>query len=576
VTSLFDNTPVPPLGVELRDYQREAIDALFRWFGENQGNPLIVLPTGAGKSMVLAGFFHAVLEQFPKERLLCLTHVKELVEQNHRAMLRAWPGAPAGVCSAGLKRREYDAPILFAGVQSTWKQAGKIGWVDLVVIDEAHLIGSEASGMYRVLLNDLRSMNGKLKVIGLTATPFRTGEGRLDGKDGMFDGVAYDAQLARLIKEGWLSPLITRGTASKINTDGVHKRAGEFVEKELEASAMAGDLVSRAVDELVARAADRRSWLVFCCSIKHATAVAELLSKRHRIACATVFGSTPVGERDEIVRAFRAGEIRCVVNVNVLTTGFDAPMVDVVALLRPTCSPVLYVQMVGRGLRRAEGKTDCLILDFGGNMQRHGPIDEVQARPKGEGEGIMARECPQCLLLVAFSLQVCPECGFEWAVVAGESPPKHEEKPDEQGVIVAGLHPTGGFETRAVTRINYRAHTKPGRPTSMCVEFETGFRSWVRTWVCFEHAGYPRKKAEQWWREHMATGSPVPDTVDVALTLIEIFRANHQMREATHVVVDVRKEFPELKREMLGHLDAGESEYEPPAAPGSSTEQVPF
>lgn len=575
---LFPEGPlqVPPLGVTLRPYQQDAIAGIFAWFDEHTGNPLVVLPTGAGKSLIVAGFIHAVLSAYQTERILVLTHVRELIAQNHAQMLRCWPDAPAGIYSAGLGRREHDAPILFGGIQSLWKKAAMVGWVDLILVDECHLLPKDGFGMYRAFLNDLLSMNSKLKVIGLTATPFRTDSGSLDsGQDRLFHGIAYQADLVRLIADGFLSPVVSKGTKAPINTVGVHKQGGEFVARELEAEALRDGCVRKAVEEIVGRGQDRRAWLVFCCGIEHANAVADEFA-RLGISCATVFGDTPGSERDDVVAAFKSGELRCIVNVNVLTTGFDAPQVDLIALLRPTCSPGLFVQMIGRGLRVATGKRDCLVLDFGGNVQRHGPIDDVKIKQPGQPTGeVRARECPTCQTLVAVAARVCPECGFEWAVIAPERTPDHDEKPDETSALVRGSHPTGGIEKWDVQHVSYRQHNKPGKPPSVCVEYRCGFHQTVREWVCLEHQGFARRKAEMWWRHHGGK-APVPDTVDVALIRIEC----GELLEPVTVTVDVRGEYPELKGVKLGQPDAGLHEFEGPASTAPATQiphdEIPF
>jgi len=560
--SLFPEQPlqVPPLGVALRPYQKAAVDAIYQWFEKKEGNPLVVVPTGGGKSVILAAFTHSVLAQWPGERILVLTHVKELIEQNHATMLRCWPGAPAGIYSAGLGRKEHDAPILFAGIQSAYRQASRIGWADLVLVDEAHLIPRDGFGMYRRFLSDLTSMNGQLRVIGLTATPFRTDSGSLEqGDDRLFHGIAYDCDLVQLIQNGWLSPVTSRGTKAPISTIGCRKQAGDYLVADLERAAMGQDLVPRAVSEIVARGQDRKAWLLFCCTVDHAVAVAAQL-REHGIHAATVFGETAKGERDQGVADFKAGRLRAMVNVNVLTTGFDAPHVDLIALLRPTMSPGLYVQMVGRGLRRADGKADCLVLDFGGNVLRHGPIDRVKLKQPGQGAGgeAPAKECPQCMLLIAAGHQQCPECGHEFPP---PQPQRHEAEPDENGTLVAGApHPTGGIERWDVESTTYRRHEKRGNPLNenpftLCAEYTCGWRKWVREWICFEHQGYARVKAERWWKER-GGAAPVPTTVAEAL------QRQRELRPVTTVTVDVRGEYPELRSVRLGTAAAPEPDTE--------------
>lgn len=551
--------------MNLRPYQSEAIDALYRWFETHTGNPLVVLPTGAGKSVVLATFVRQVLEAFPNERILAITHVKELIEQNHAALLRLWPEAPAGIYSAGIGRRDADARILFGGIQSVHKKADKIGWADLILVDEAHLIPSDGFGMYRRFIDDLASINPKLKVIGLTATPFRTDSGRLDTGGGrIFHGIAYDAGIADLIEQGYLSPVTCKATASTIDTTDVHRRGGDFVESELQAAALAGDNVPRAVAEMMQRGQGRKAMLVFCCGIAHARRVAEEL-QRHGVDCATIFGSTPKGEREDIIERFKARQLRAIVNVNVLTTGFDAPHVDLVAILRPTLSPGLYVQMVGRGLRLAEGKTNCLVLDFGGNVRRHGPIDDVVIREPGQkGDGTPpAKECPSCAELVAAGVRECPECGYEFP----PPEPKHEDRPDENVHIVN----KPAIERWSGVRVRYSHHHNRERPLPvMRVEYEAGFQQRASEWVCFEHDGFARRKAESWWRNH-GGNEPVPSSVDEA-----IVRATDckELLEPFEVVVDTRGKYPEVKG--VRFREPGDEPDVPPANTEFDLSSLPF
>lgn len=582
--NLFDGVgTVPPLALQLRPYQQEAVDSIFRWFEQNkEGNPLVVLPTGAGKSLVIAAFIREVLAAYPGERILVLTHVKELIAQNHAQMLRCWPGAPAGIYSAGLRRREADAPVLFAGIQSVWKRSAQIGWVDLILIDEAHLLPSEGFGMYRALLRDLLSMNSKLRLIGLTATPFRTGEGALDrGADRLFHGTACTIEVSRLIDEGYLSRVTAKGTRAEISTVGVHTQGGEFVARELEQAAMGEGLVECNVDEIVARGQDRKAWLLFCCGINHANAVADAVARRG-IACATVFGDTPSTERDQAIAAFKAGELRCLVSVGVLTTGFDAPHVDLVALLRPTKSPGLYYQMTGRGLRIAPGKADCLILDFGQNVRRHGPIDRLSVQElssKGSGDGafadeqVRAKSCPKCQTLVEVSSRQCPDCGHEWP----PPEPEIDKTPDETATIVQGPHPTGGIERWDVQQVLYWRHQKKDRPDTLCVEYRCGFHQQAREWICFDHpvGSFPRRKAEAWWRHHGGK-DPAPESVDMAL----VRRECGELRRPVSITVDVRKEYPELKSVRIEELEAGATDFAERTPDtkqsGTSYEDIPF
>ena len=566
--------------IQLRSYQRAAIDATFDWMAANDGNPLIVLPTGAGKSLVLSAIIHDVLTQWPSERILCVTHVKELIEQNHAAALRYWPECPAGIYSAGLRKRDIDARVLFCGIQSVADKAATIGWADIVIVDEAHLIPREGMGRYRKFLDAMKSMNSQLRVIGLTATPYRTDSGLLcEGEDRVFDGVSYDADLVQLIRDGFLSRTVAKQVGHEIDTTGVRVQAGEFKSSDLEAAAMSEDAVPDAVAEIVRRGADRKAWLLFCVSVKHAMAVADELGK-HGVQCAQVYGGTPPEDRAEIVRAFKSRELKSIVNVNVLTTGFDAPHVDLVAILRPTCSPGLFEQMAGRGFRTAEGKTDCLLLDFGGNFDRHGPLDDISPSEADDGGGdgeSPVKTCPSCEEIIHAALKECPVCGhmFEKIMVA-----LHAAKPAEVEAI-RGLEPVK-FDELRIIGTQYLRHQKTGKPhpvlrVSYLASNEDGnMTQQISEWVCLEHEGYARSKAIEWWRKHLGA-SPAPSTVAEALA------RQHELGEPVALTLKSGggKEWPEVVAvECRGKVEPGceEPDAGPPASLGVPVnyDDIPF
>lgn len=498
--------------IQLRPYQREAVDATYRWLGSSPRNPLVVVPTGGGKSVIIASFLQDLLANWPRLRVLCLTHVRELVAQNAAKMLAIWPGAPVGILSAGLKRRETDHQIVFAGIQSSYRRADLLGWRDLVLIDECHLVPRSGEGMYRTLLGALGSINQNIKVVGYTATAYRTDTGLLHEGDGaLFGGIAYDCDMVRLIREGYLAPLIPKQVTGQIDTHGVHKQAGDFKAGELEAAALAGDRVPLAIAEMLRWGRDRRAWLVFGCGVEHCERVAELL-QRAGIPCACVFGHTPTEERDSAIARYKSGELRALVNYGVLTTGFDAPATDLLAILRPTCSPGLFVQMCGRGMRPADGKQDCLVLDFGGNVQRHGPIDMIKPKTKDQGSDGTApvKTCPNCKTIVFAGLRECLDCGYEWP----KPEPKHDVVAHTHAVIAGLAEP----EMVQVVGTRYSRHDKPGKAPTMRVDYLLGPRGIhvASEWVAFEASGYARQKAEEWWIRSGGS-SPFPRDVGDAI-----------------------------------------------------------
>lgn len=495
---------------QLRPYQRGAIDALYDYFGQATGNPLVVMPTGTGKSVVIAGFIREALATYPDTRILILTHVKELIAQNFQAMLRVWPQAPAGIYSSGLSRRDINAQILFAGIQSIRKHASRVQRCDLVIIDEAHLLGRTDGSMYRAFLGELSRVNaGMLKVVGFTATPYRMDSGLLHkGKGRIFTDIAYQVPVLDMIQQGFLCPVIPKQTSTQLDVAGVGTRGGEFIAGQLEAAVDRDDITRAAVGEIVKHGEGRGSWLVFCSGVTHAKHVRDAI-RGHGVSCEVVTGDTPAGERDAILAAFKAGRLRCVTNANVLTTGFDAPGTDLVALLRPTKSIGLYVQMVGRGTRLAPGKDDCLVLDFAGNTARHGPIDTVDG-DRGEKDGepgdAPVKTCPECQTINHAAARVCASCGHEFP------PPKPQVAPvaSTHALLSTQIQP----EWCDVRAVDYRAHSKPGKPTSLRVTYQCGLVSHSE-WICLEHTGYARQRAEAWWRRR--TDAPIPGTVAEAI-----------------------------------------------------------
>jgi DNA repair protein RadD len=506
--------------LELRPYQREALDALYSYWADGGGNGLLVLPTGAGKSLVLASLVKELLDQYPAMRIAVVTHSRELIVQNFGEILKIWPAAPVGIYSAGVGRRDARAKVLFCGVQSVFAKAGIIGPFDLLIVDEAHLIPRSSATMYGKFLRDLREQTPDMRIVGLTATPYRLDSGRLDeGDAAMFDDIVFDANVVDLIDQGYLAPLVSRAGASQIDTSHVHTRAGDFVQSELEAAAM--KVVREAVAELVALGHDRRAWLAFCSGVAHAEAVAAEI-RSHGIEAQSVDGSMPKQERDRLISAFRAGKIRCLTSVNVLSIGFNVPHVDLVALMRPTKSTGLYVQQVGRGFRIAPGKTDALILDYAGVVRRHGPVDAVVGENSGGGKGkgdksdpnpVLAKECPECKTLAALNQRTCKVCGHEWKI---EEKPKHNGHADDATPILTTERVPP--KMLPVVQWEFGRWQKVGSPDSVRVVFYAGVQSFPE-WLAFEFPGKGRQHACSWWMLHGGT-TPFPKTTDEALNRI--------------------------------------------------------
>ena len=474
---------------KLRDYQRAAVDATYQYWADQRGdNPLIVAPTGAGKTAIIAQLVKDAMS-FPGTRVLMLTHVKELLEQGAQGLLRMYPEAEFGFYSASIGQKRLDKPITFAGIQSVWKKAyDMVPAPDLVLIDEAHMLPRNADTRYGKFIYDLKVCNPAVKIVGLTATPYRLDSGLLHKGDGaIFDGIAYDIPVGMLMDQGYLSPVISKGGLKQIDLSNVKKRGGEFVEADLAVAASDPELVAATVAEIVELGVDRKSWLLFSSGVAHAEMLAEGM-RGHGISCDVVTGADPAKERSGKIERFKAGQTRCLVNCNVLTTGFDAPSVDLVALVRATESTGLYVQMVGRGTRLSEGKENCLILDYGQNVQRHGFIDQVKPKKAGgSGEGeAPAKECPKCQHMLPTATRVCPECSHEFP--APEL--NHAHKSYDGAMLSSQVQ----MEWLDVDDVFYqRWEGKMGKRDTLRVTYVCDVLR-ISEWLCPDHGGYAAER----------------------------------------------------------------------------------
>lgn len=528
--------------MKLRWYQREAVAAIYAHLKEREDNPCVVMPTGAGKSPTIAQVARDTTILWGG-RCLVLAHRKELLQQNAEKLWLFEPELEIGIYSAGLKRRDSAHPVIFAGIQSVYTRAAELGHFDLVLVDEAHLIPPDGEGMYRAFLAALKSVNEDLRVVGFTATPYRTKGGAIAKPDGILNHVCYEAPLAALIMQGFLTKLVSyAGTEEgKIDTEDVATRAGEFVAGQLELKALVEGRVAAAVKDVLHKCRGRRKVLLFCTSVRHAEHVALELgyhtdptknfpAPEEAGKTALVVGTTPGAERDAIVKGFRNGKIKFLVNVEVFCEGLDVPDIDTIVLLRPTKSPGLFVQMVGRGFRVAPGKDDCLILDFGDNVLRHGPVDRVTAREPSKGKGVIpAKECPQCHALLFIGVRECPECGHAFP----EPVSLHNRTASDAPIM--SMPPSWV----SVDRVSYHVHSKfgapPEKPKTVRVDYHNGICFTVSEWVCVEHDGYARTKAMTWWGKRQWAGGKVRCPLNAA-EAVKLLQAG-EMRESGRILV---------------------------------------
>lgn len=405
--------------MKLRYYQRNAIDALHSWFDTKPEDPaLIALPTAAGKTIIFSHFIKEVFHKNPKARFLIMAHRKELVAQAESKLKSVWPDAPVGVLAAGMKRFQHNAQILVASrdTLASPKRLEKVGKFDYMIIDEAHNVPPSSLTRYKKIIDTL-SERQSMKVMGCTATPYRMGQGYIYGnrKDHFFKGLAYSVSIPELIQAGYLCRL----SAFAVNDNAIIDagkvslkfKGGDFREKELEDIAMVDETIIEVISDWIDNAytKGRTASVFFCVSVLHAQKMTQYL-KQHGINAAVVTGETPNQDRDKILADFESGKLHALCNVGVLTEGWDAPRTDCIALLRPTQSVGLYVQMCGRGMRLHDNKENCLLLDYGENVARHGCLDEVEP-----GESLPGRYkpkiCASCNAINSPSAKECIECG---------------------------------------------------------------------------------------------------------------------------------------------------------------------
>lgn len=536
---------------EKRWYQDEAEFSIFDYFAQgNTGNPIVAMPTGTGKSIVIGNFVKKIFRLWPNQRIMMLTHVKELIDQNAEKLLSVWPTAPLGIYSAGLKSRDMIMPIVFGGVQSVSKAIERslqendgvpahlkhFGFRDLVLIDECHLLSPKEDTTYQYVLAELKKINPYLKVIGFTATPYRLKQGMITD-EGLFDDICYDITgieaFNRLIAEGYISPLIPKRTSVEIDTSEVGLTGGDFNGKKLNAAVDKDEITYAAVKEMVEQGYNRKCWLVFASGVENAEHVSAMLQS-FGIAAAATHSKLSESENNNRIQSLKNGELRALVNNNKLTTGFDHPPIDLIGMLRPTMSPGLWVQMLGRGTRPSNGtgKENCLVLDFAKNTQRLGPInDPVKPRKAGKGPAGEApvRICDSCGVYNHASARFCFACGKEFTF---------ETKIFETASVAQLLRSDAPIvEYFDVHRVLYNLHEKANSPPMIRVSYFCGFQMF-NEFVMLEHPGMASKKARDWWRQRHAEEPPA--------TTNEALRRASELRTPSRLRIWTNKKYPEV------------------------------
>lgn len=519
-----------------RPYQEDCLTKIWEYFASgNVGNPVIAHPTGTGKSLLPAIFIERIMKVWPTQRFLLLTHVKELIEQNYEVLKIVWPNSPVGIYSAGLKSKQTALPIIYAGIQSAIKDPSQFGWRDIIFIDEAHLVSQDDSSQYLTFIAVMKLINPHVRIIGMSATPFRMGMGLLtDG--GLFTDIIHDLtnveSFNQLIAEGYLCPLIPRRTKTELDVSEVGMQKNEFIAGQLQHAVDKQEITFAALRELVDAGHDRRSWLIFSSGIEHSDHIANMLGT-FGIDCASVHSKQKSDYNDKAIRAFKDYSLRAITCYSKLTTGFNHPGVDIIMDLRPTMSIPLHIQKLGRGTRMAHGKNNCIVLDCARNVPRLGPInDPVIPHKKGnKGGEVPIKLCDACGAYNHAKVRFCCQCGEEF-----EFKVKIVATPGTDAILRSDL-PI--IETFDVHRVLYAPHDKIGSPQSMKVSYFTnGGIQAFKEYILLEHSGLAGKKARDWWRQVHKSNPPAK--VSDALQIMS------ELRVPKRIKVWVNKKWPEI------------------------------
>ena len=537
--SELDRLTTVNLDFKPRWYQQNSVDSLFNYFYDgNKGNPLLIVPTGGGKSHILGMFCKKVITTWPEQRILILTHVDTIIRQDYLAIREHLAAGFVGIYSAGVDRKERRA-VTIAGIQSIHSKHELFHKTTIILVDEAHLIPPSGTGQYRTFLSHF-----KCPVVGLTATHFRLGTGYLhEGKDRLFTDIAYEVDIVRLIEEGHLCQLIVpKDLPVQIDMEGVPTSGYDFSKKESAKRAKREGITEAIVQDLGQYKDKYKHWLIFAIDIEHAELITALLINED-IPTAMVHSKQSKTLNEALKHDFKSGGYQALVSVESLTTGFDMPGVDLISLMRATKSPVLHIQMIGRGLRTHQDKDHCLVLDYVGNVSRLGPINDVTIKTrkkKGNGKAI-TKICPECKTRCAGVTKVCPECDhvFEFKVNLNDKAAKDKIVNHMKHKVKPAVPPVW----YRVDTVTYQDHyAKSGR--IMLISYRCGLRTFFdyKNFNRYQKSGY---HAEFWWLKH--TRSP---SLNTPLSSEEaVIRASSgDLKNPYSILVSEQGKYPDIKQ----------------------------
>jgi DNA repair protein RadD len=522
--------------IEDRYYQPEAVEKTIEYLFAHTGNPLIALPTGTGKSVVIVLLIMRLLGIYFPTRVLMLTHSLELVGQNAAKFTSMAPNIPLGINCDGIGRRDIMQQVIFGSIGSVIGMTDLFQPFDVIVIDEAHRVSEDEDSMYSKLIIWALAVNPKVRIVGLTATPYDNYGPivRADEKTGLitslFNSIVYNRidpeSFKEFVAKGWLASLIAIRTKTKYDLNNVGMSRGEFNQRQLQDATDIQVLTEAAVAEMihVAHIDNRNCGLVFANGIRHSEHVCEEFQAQGATAV-FVHSKMSKGKLLDAYDAFHTGAAQWMVNNGKLTTGYDHPPIDLLGVLRATNQLPLWAQILGRGTRPYDWmnphhykpgfeyrKLNTLVMDFADNTGRLGPIDApyFKKRSKGDPGDAPVKICQKCDAYNYASARFCFACDnefiFEVKFTAESSGAAPMSTADEQPTSVE----------YNVTFVNYEKIVSGGM-AMLRVWYHCGMSKKFSEIVCLEHTSAAKQRAWGWWRSR--TDLPVPGLVDAALKI---------------------------------------------------------
>lgn len=537
---------------ELRPYQRDAVDSICNYFNFKNGNPVIAAPTGSGKSLIIAFFVKEVIEKYPNQRIMIVTHVKELVSQNCEELLGIFPDSNAGIFSAGLNRKEISQ-ITFATIGSVVKVPEKFGCVNYLLIDEVHMADTTRETMYKKFIDGLKVANPNLKVIGLSATPYRLGQGLIID-DGIFTDICFDNTKLEafnyLLEEGYLDYLVTKKTLMQLDVSGVRTIAGEFNQDELQKVVNTPQIIHTAISESLRYFENRHCIVVFAAGTDHSDNIAAMFNDEFGISAISIHSRMTDDERDTAIADFKAGKYRVAVNNIILGVGVNIPQIDMIIDLQPTESTARHVQKYGRGTRPVYAKgydlssktgrlhamkagvksRHCLVLDFAGNTYRNGAINDpiIPTKTGVSTSRKKSKTCKKCLTIHPIHKKICDTfddltgeiCNYTFNEI--EDPDLTVEASTEELIATASMPRIKKQKPIKkdfdVSKITYSSVlNQKDNVFMLAVKYHCGEHEFTE-YVCLEHKGFLKTHANRWWEQRYKNLPKfIPNTIAEAI-----------------------------------------------------------